>query len=201
MTKYTVGITGGIASGKSSICKRFEHNGIPVFYADDQTRDLLTNDKELMSKVTELMGDRAYPSGTFDREWVSSQVFSRPEIRVKLDELLQSYIWREFLRWSDAQTSNVIALESAIIVEKGAKSSFDELVVVSADPAVRLRRAMDRNGASEEHVRLVMDAQMSDNEREQHADHIIRNDGSLEDVYPSVDSIAQTVKDNSQSKR
>ena len=193
-TCLRVGITGGIGSGKTTVCHMFEALGIPVYYADDQAKWLISNDEALKESIVGLLGNSAYTaSGAYDRTYVASIVFRDAEKLKALNALVHPAVETHSRRWHEEQcrTGAPYTLkEAALMVESGSHRQLDRLIVVTAPDGLRIRRVMKRDGISEEQVRARMAHQLPENEKLALADLVIRNDGE-QGLIPQVWQIHQ----------
>jgi len=177
-----IGITGGIGSGKSTVCRIFEALGIPVYYADTWAKWLTTHDEALVQGIRTLLGAEAYlPDGTYNRVYVAKIVFQDPAKLQGLNALVHPAVERHSRIWHDemAQKGAPYSLkEAALMVESGSHRYLDALIVVTAPEALRIQRVMQRDGLTEQEVRARMSNQLSESEKLRYADHIIVNDGA-----------------------
>jgi dephospho-CoA kinase len=153
-----LGITGGIGSGKSTVCKMFEVLGAPVFNADAEAKNLLNSDTNLIKAIQSLFGDEIYlPGSKLDRKKMASIIFSHPESLQQVNKLVHPVVREEFGRWVEKhkQTAYVIH-EAAILFESGFFRMMDFTILVSAPEAQRISRVMKRDRISEEKVRERM---------------------------------------------
>jgi|SRR5581483_4144098 len=173
-----VGVTGGIGSGKSSVCKIFECLGVPVFRADDEGRRLLSEDADVQKKVVDLFGNSVLISGKLDRKKIASVVFNDEKKLVQLNSVIHPAVRNSFLNWLNGQSTNMIIEEAAILFESGAYKNMDTVIVVSAPEYVRIDRVMRRDNTTEQEVKLRMKNQLSEEDRVKRASHVIVNDGT-----------------------
>ena len=177
---YTLGITGGIGSGKSYVARQLTARGIPVYDTDSQAKSLYDTDAELRQAMIELCGTSIYTaSGVFDRKALAAQVFADRALLEQVNSLVHPAVRRDFCRWREALSTSglrICALESALLLGAGLETYVDNVVVVLADDALRLQRAMQRDGVSEEAVRVRMQHQMPQEELACHGDFLIYND-------------------------
>jgi len=175
-----VGITGGIGSGKTTVCKIFEKFGIPVYYSDDRAKSLMITSKEIVDGVKNIFGETSYlESGELNRKHISKQAFSTPEKLKALNELVHPAVANDSLDWHNSQKDVAYTLkEAALIVETGGHKFLDKLIVVSAPQNIRIQRVMDRDDVSKDAVLARMNKQLPEEEKLKHADFIIKNDGS-----------------------
>ncbi|MBP9160222.1 MAG: dephospho-CoA kinase [Flavobacteriales bacterium] len=174
---FTVGLTGGIGSGKTTVCRVFSVLGIPVFNSDEQAKLLLQDDPEVKAAVLQLFGSSVYPAGVLDRKALAQLVFNDPKALAGLNAIVHPAVRRAFKEWAESQQAPYVINEAAILVETGAYPSFDRLVTVEAPEDVRLARVMARDGSPEEQVRQRMSNQATEAQRREVAHAVIENDG------------------------
>jgi dephospho-CoA kinase len=173
-----MGLTGGIGSGKSLVCKIFSTLGIPVFHSDEVSRDLMDHDPEIIRKITGIFGNGIYRNGILDRKALSGIVFTDKKALEKLNAIIHPAVSAVFDEWlTGCGDPPYIIKESAIIFESGTNKGLDYVIVVSAPEDLRVSRVMERDGTSEEEVLLRMRNQMNDSERTTRSDEIVYNDG------------------------
>jgi dephospho-CoA kinase len=168
-----IGLTGGIASGKSTVAGLFRSHGIPVLDADQLVRDLSTP------------GGLAHDSilkhfGTADRAELRARIFGDPRERRALEAILHPLVRSESERlMSVYQSQGVpgVIYEAALLVEAGRAADFDEVIVVVAPEDVRVSRLMNRDGSTREQAMSILGAQLSDEERVRQATRVINNAG------------------------
>lgn len=187
-----VGITGGIGSGKTTVCKIFESLGIPVYYADERAKWLMSNDPELIQGIKKLFGDTAYDSdGNLNRSHISGIVFHDPEKLEQLNALVHPAVAKDGSTWNQAQSGVPYTLrEAALIYEAGIDKHLDYVIVVTAPLEMRIQRVMNRDGVSREAVEARIARQMPETEKVKLADFVIYNDGERA-LIPQVLTIHQ----------
>ncbi len=178
-----VGITGGIGSGKSLVCQIFHESlGIPVFNADIRAKELIASDPELRRGIIAIFGPEAYDKdGKYNRAFVASVAFSRPEKLAALNALVHPAVEKASLEWHLQQVRAGAAYtlkEAALLIESGSHKHLDFLIVVSAPENIRVQRVMHRDGIGEEQVRARMRMQLPESEKLALADFVIMNDGN-----------------------
>lgn len=174
-----VGITGGIGSGKTTICKIFELLGIPVYYADDKAKWLMKNDDKLVDGIKKLLGEASYlANGELDRNHIASIIFNDKEKLKQMNALVHPAVWLDGERWNEEHSDAPYTLkEAALLYESGGHQLMDQMITVFANKKVRLQRVMSRDNASKKEVLARMDKQMSNLEKARLADFVIKNDG------------------------
>ncbi len=176
-----VGITGGIGSGKTTVCRIFEALGVPVYDADYWAKWLIVHDPEVRTAIVGLFGAEAYlPDGAYNRPFVAAIVFENPEKLAALNAAVHPAVERHSRAWHEQQARAgypYTLKEAALMVESGSHRFLDALIVVTAPEEIRIRRVMERDGISEATVRARLRNQMPEAEKEALADFLIVNDG------------------------
>lgn len=176
MSALKVGITGGIGSGKTSVCKIFEVLGIPVMYADEAAKHLMNEDLELRNAITREFGAETYPNGRLDRQALSDIVFADKDALHTLNDLVHPATIAYSRRWFEKKTSPYAIKEAAIFFESNTYHGIDVMIGVSSPMALRLSRSMARTGMTEEEVLARMSQQMNEEEKMSRCDFVIVND-------------------------
>ena len=191
-----VGITGGIGSGKSTVCKVFKGLGIPVFDADIVAKQIMINDHEIRLALIEAFGIAVYlPDGTIDRKYLAGLVFNNESLLVKLNNIVHPAVLKEFNEWCSTKQTTYILHEAAILFESGFYKLMDKIIAVVTDENERIERVMKRDGATKELVRQRIQNQMSDAERIKMADFVIcNNDNEL--IIPQILTIDKKIREN-----
>ncbi|MBL4707327.1 MAG: dephospho-CoA kinase [Flavobacteriales bacterium] len=182
-----IGITGGIGSGKSTMCNILKNLGVPVFTSDEVGRDLLNNDNYLKEQVKKTFDSDMYTStGSLDRERMAKLVFNNPEELTKLNTLVHPRVKAEFDSWCKKNEKRAyVVKEAAILFETGQYQDLDKVITVFCPRDIRIERVKKRDGVSVEQIQGRMLNQINDEERNQLADFIILNDGK-EELLPQV---------------
>lgn len=172
-----IGITGGIGSGKTTVCKIFETLGIPIYYADDRAKQLMTESEELKRQIVEYFGVETYnEQGQLNRAHLANIVFNNPDQLLLLNSLVHPAVHRDAEQWHTAQTNVPYTIkEAALLFESGSFRQLDKIICVYAPKSARLQRVMKRDQADEEQVLARMNKQMSDIDKMQLSDFIITN--------------------------
>jgi dephospho-CoA kinase len=172
-----VGITGGIGSGKSTVCKLFSLLGIPVYTADDRAKWLMTQDPELRSQISTTFGAAAYSStGELNRAFLAESVFPNPEKIAQLNALVHPAVRKDFEQWIAQQTAPYLIKEAALLFETGAAKELDYVINVSSPLRVRMARVLLRDPhRSEEQINQIINQQLPDEEKNELADFCIKN--------------------------
>ncbi|MCB0524958.1 MAG: dephospho-CoA kinase [Lewinellaceae bacterium] len=179
-SSYRVGITGGIGSGKSTVCKIFETLGIPVYDADYWAKWLIQHDPNVKTGIKQLLGEQAYAHDeTYDRAYVASIVFNDPIKLGELNKLVHPVLEEHAKAWH-LEKSREGALytlkEAALLIESGSYKHLDYLILVTAPEELRIARVVKRDSVSAEQVMARIKQQLPENEKKQFANTIINND-------------------------
>lgn len=173
-----IGITGGIGSGKTTVCHIFETLGVPVYYADDRAKVLMIEDIGLIKRIKNLFGQAAYfEDGTLNRKHISEIAFSNPLILNKLNALVHPAVQADGERWQDAQIDVPYTIkEAALHFESGGFRFMDKIICVVAPKEVRIERVLLRGGLNRAEIEARMSKQLSDEEKIKQSDFVIDND-------------------------
>ena len=171
-----IGITGGIGSGKSTVCRLFAQRGIAVYDSDREAKRLMTEDAALRAAISARFGAEAYTAdGALNRGYLASRVFTDSEALADLDALVHPAVKADFAAWAERQLSPYVVLESAILFEAGLEHSVDRTVAVVAPFELRLERTCRRDGCDRESVLRRMAAQLDDDTLRDRADYCVVN--------------------------
>jgi dephospho-CoA kinase len=172
-----IGITGNIGAGKSLVASIFHSLHWPVFNSDIEAKFILSEDKNIMEKIKSLLGVRAYlPNGALDRKYMAQILFSNPEIRTAVNQIVHPVVAEHFLKWcSQHYAFKVVCKESALLFETGLYKQLDCNILVVADDELRIQRVIKRDGINREQVMQRFDAQWEQARKRSMADFIIVN--------------------------
>lgn len=189
---FVVGLTGGIASGKSLVSSHFEERGIAVVDADVIAHEIVEPGSPGLQEVIDRFGCQFLrEDGSLDRAALREHVFGDSSLRKDLESILHPRIReRMFQHAANARTPYVI-LAVPLLVEGGLDSHVDRVLVVDVSEDVQRMRLANRDGGSPEQIDAILKSQCSRETRLQHADDIIDNNGSREEIVPQVDRLHQ----------
>lgn len=191
-TPYLVGVTGGIGSGKSTVCRVFSILGIPVYSADDRAKWLMANDPTLKSKISYEFGKESFlEDGSLNRAFLAEEVFSDPEKVKKINNLVHPSVGEDFKKWANTQSAPYLIKEAALLFESGSAKELDFIINVSSPLKIRVARVLLRDPhRSEDQVNHIIDQQMPDEQKNELADYVIKNNDSKL-IIPQVLEIHQ----------
>jgi dephospho-CoA kinase len=188
--RLRIGLTGGIASGKSTVEQRFTELGVPVINADDSSRAVVARGQPGLAAVVERFGSGILtPQGELDRRELRSLIFSDAARRKELEAILHPLIRADMEQRSSQATGPYVILSIPLLVEGNARSRCERILVVDADESLQLARLMSRDAVSEAEARATLAAQASRTARLAAADDVLVNSGTVADLRQAVDRL------------
>ena len=176
MPAFVVGLTGGIASGKSTVAEGFAARGVPVIDADQIARDVVKPGEPALDRVVEAFGaDLLDGEGRLRRDRLREKVFADEALRRRLESILHPAIRAEMQRRIEAAEGPYVIVMIPLLVEGGRLETVDRVLVVDVPEAVQVERVMARDGVPREQAESILAAQASREERLRHATDVIRN--------------------------
>lgn len=173
----TVGITGGIGSGKSTVCKFFELLGVSVFYADTEAKKIISTDTHVIKSIKSAFGKTIYKKNNeLNRIKLSHIVFNDAKALEKLNKITHPVVKLHFLNWKEKQDCKYIIKEAALMYESGSYRLVDKMIVVYAPEKIRIQRIAERDKKTKEDIKAVIKNQISEQEKVQKADYVIYNE-------------------------
>ncbi|WP_295803262.1 dephospho-CoA kinase [uncultured Microbulbifer sp.] len=193
---FTVGLTGGIGSGKSAAAARFRHHGVNVVDADWAARVVVEPGRPALVEIAAHFGAHVIQTdGSLDRAALRKLVFDNPEERIWLEKLTHPLIRQEIIsslgRSGETHSAPYAILESPLLIESGQYQLVQRVCVVDLPEAMQLERASARDANTLEQIRKIMAAQLPRAERCAKADDILDNSGSLDSLNAQVDALHQ----------
>ncbi len=188
----TLGVTGGIGSGKTTVCGFLEEQGARVFYADLEAKRLMREDPDVRAAIVDAFGEAAYDEeGALDRVYLADRVFGDAEQLDRLNAIVHPYVFEAFEAAKKRATEEDLSLlvhEAALLFEAGGDAHVDVTAAVVAPDSDRIAWVTERDDVTPEQVRARMQHQLPQDALRERADYVIENDGSLEDLrQKSVD--------------
>jgi dephospho-CoA kinase len=185
--KKVYGLTGGIASGKTTVARMLMEAGIPVLDADQVARELTAPGGKAHAAIQEKFG-------TTDKAALRERIFKDPQARKDLEAILHPLIRTESEKKIQSLPDPVVVYEAALLVETGRYRDFDGLIVVESPPEQRKARLLQRDGNTPEDADRILAAQLSDENRAQVATAVIRNTGTLAELADQVRDLIVLLK-------
>ena len=189
-----VGLTGGIASGKSTVCSMFSRLGAKVLEADVLAREAVRPGRPAWVRLRQTFGtDFFHPDGSLNRRLLRSLVFRDPDRRRQLNEIVHPEVMTavdaRLEEMGSREPDSVFLVDVPLLVEVGAVKGFDRVVVVFVTEEIQLARLMERDGLSPEEARQALEAQMPLREKLAFGDYVVDNSGRLEETRVQVEAV------------
>lgn len=175
----TIGLTGGIGSGKSFVAERFAANGIPCYNCDERAK-LLYDTDNIKRLVTDRYGAEAYSGGKLNRQFLANRIFADKAELEWINSIIHPAVRTDFEAWRSSQATEMVAVESAILFEGGLRDLCNAVVAVVAPLDVRIARVMRRDNTTRELVEQRIANQRDDAYFRTNSDYIIVNDGTTD---------------------
>ncbi|MFT7588152.1 MAG: dephospho-CoA kinase [Limisphaerales bacterium] len=175
-----VGVTGGIGSGKTTICKMFETLCVPIYYADYRAKQLMVEDALLVEQIKTRFGNDIYNlDGDLNRSGLASIVFSDKGALADLNQLVHPAVFRDSIDWTEQHAEYPYTIkEAALLFESGSYKMLDKIVAVYAPQELRIKRVVHRDNTNKEEVLKRIEKQWPDEKKVALADFVIYNDGT-----------------------
>lgn len=188
-----IGLTGSIASGKSTVSSMLADRGFPIVDADLVARKVVETGEPTLQKIVDSFGDDVLlPNGTLDRAKLGTIIFNEPSKRKQLNEIIHPAIREEMLRQRDewvSKGSNTVIMDIPLLFESRLQHYVEKILVVSVTEEVQLKRLMQRNQFSEEEALSRIRSQLPISEKEKGADAVIYNNGTIEETEQQLEKI------------
>jgi dephospho-CoA kinase len=187
-----LGVTGGIGSGKTSVCRVFNVLGIPVFSADPEAKEIMDNDAGIIRRINSIAGKDLYSNGSLDRMELAALIFNDNTLLEKVNSLIHPVVFDHFKRWETEQTAPYVIMEAAILFESGGSKLVDRIATVAAPLEERVQRVINRNRLSRDQVLERMRNQMDDDARIKLSDYVIHN-SEKDMIIPAILKIHEDI--------
>lgn len=183
-----VGISGGIGSGKSYLCRILESKGFPVYYSDREARRLINENNQIREQLISLFGEEVYLNGEINRPFLAAIIFNDPEKRKAVNQIVHPQVHADFLRWSKEQNTRLVFEESALLFDNQAYRLFDATILVTAPLELRIERIVQRDACTREEALARINSQGDQEEFRKLATYCVEND-EKQDLTIQVDLI------------
>lgn len=195
----TLGVTGGIGSGKTTVCHLLESLGARVFYADDEGKRLMVDDPKARKEIIRAFGEESYHrDGSLNRKYLADQVFNDDRKIERINQIVHPRVFERFeeerIR-AEADGVPLLVHEAALIFEAGGDKHLDAVAVVDAPKNVRIERVTQRDNVSREDVKARMGHQLPPEKLRERADFVIENDGDLKKLRSAVENVYSVLVD------
>ena len=168
-------VTGNMGCGKTTVCEMLISHGIPVYFSDNRAKELMSQDQSLFQHIQKRFGKESYRSGFLNRKLLAEQVFENPKALNDLNNLVHPVVHLDYTEWLSQQAQDVVAYESAIVLEHGNERKFDVVILVSCSERLRIERIKQRDGLTQDEIQSRMRFQWPDQKKRKHADYVIEN--------------------------
>ncbi len=196
----TIGLTGGIASGKSTVSKELRNLGVPIYDADEASRMAVAKGSPALEQVAEIFGkEYLTEDGELNRPKVAELVFNDNEARAKLEAIIHKIVWQgaeDFLAKCKDEKQPMAVLDVPLLIECGWHKRVDTVWLVSVSKELQIERGLQRGGITKENLLARIEAQMSLEEKSRVADVVLDNSGTLEEIIAKVHEQVGLIKNN-----
>lgn len=194
----SIGLTGNVASGKSTVTEAWASLGVPIVSADELAREAVRAGSDALERIVEAFGPEVLSAdGSMDRARVRAIVFEDGEARARLESIIHPEVWRLRDAWLAARRSegaDVVCSEIPLLFETGTEESFDVVVLVDAPEETRLTRMVEHRGLVRDEAERILRSQMPAEEKRAGADHVIENDGSLDELRGAAFKVLDDIR-------
>ncbi len=185
-----IGITGGIGSGKTVVCRIFSSLGIPVYNADDAAKNIMQTDANVKQELQTVLGNVYDAEGKLDRKKVAERIFNNNELLATINSIVHPAVIADYINWEQQVETAYCIRESAILFESGTNKGLDKIILVTAPEELRIQRIMHRDKRTREQVELIIKQQWSEEKKKSLSDYVIIND-DVQALLPQVVDLHQ----------
>ena len=168
-------VTGNMGCGKTTVCEMLISHGIPVYFSDNRAKELMSQDQPLIQHIQKRFGKESYRNGFLNRKWLAERVFKDSKALNDLNNLVHPVVHQDYIEWANQQSQDVVAYESAIVLEHGNEGKFDVVILVSCPEKLRLERIQQRDDLTQDEIQSRIRFQWPDEKKRKLADHVIEN--------------------------
>ena len=187
-----IGLTGGIGSGKTTVCKVFERLGIPIYYADIQAKLLMTSNSEIKNQLIQRFGEQTYINNKLNKKYIAEQIFNNKENLNSINSIVHPVVRNHFKEWTKQQQAHYVINENAILFKSGFYKDTNIIISVITPEYIRIERVIKRDNTTTEAVKSRINNQISDEEIIKKSDYIIYND-STNLILPQILKIHRNI--------
>lgn len=196
------GVTGGIGSGKTTVCREFENLGAYVFYADDEAKRLMVSDKGVVRRIKKTFGEESYQTdGSLNKPHLIREAFEAGRVE-ELNRIVHPAVGKAFeaaCKKAQQDGYDVAVKEAALLLNKGRPEILDKVIIVTGDEAARMERVIKRDHSSENKIKERMEHQPDFEKKHHLADFIIDNNGTLSDLKKEAKRVYQQLVEEASS--
>ncbi|XWN38151.1 MAG: dephospho-CoA kinase [Balneola sp.] len=192
-----VGVTGGIGSGKTTLCKEWERLGAFVVYADDLAKKLMVEDEKLIKNIKSVFGDEAYlEDGSLNRDYLAQEAFEKGRV-TELNRLVHPALWdkvEEIANQKEEEGVNIFVKEAAILLQHGRPEDLDYVVLIEADKQQRTKRVVERDNSDKEKVEGRISAQQDFSTLKDVADFVVINNEGVTELKEKAGELLNEIR-------
>ena len=182
--KLKVAVTGGIGSGKSTVCDYFREQGYKVIVSDDVAKDVLSSDENVKKNIIKNFGEESFANGKLNRKYLADKVFPHE----KNVEIINSIVHPPTIRLinkmvnAELQKSNLVFVESALIFEAKMNKDYDHIILVTSEDKDKIKRVVERDNVSADKVKKRLNNQIPEEQKKSKVDFVIENKSNIDDL-------------------
>ena len=191
-TPLRIGLTGGIASGKSTVAELFSGLGVPVIDTDIIAREVVLPGQPALAEIRDAFGDTVFEDGVLNRAAMRQQIFSNNDVKRRLEAILHPRIRQETIEQANASGGDYQLIVVPLLTESPLRDYVDRILVVDCDVETQIARLLARDAETEDQARRILATQASRDERLAIADDVIHNDTSIEAMSSQVSALHDT---------
>lgn len=188
-----IAITGGIASGKSYVCRIIERLDYPIFYCDDAAKKIIRTDHDVMEALKKIVGDDLYtPELRLEKQKLASFICGSLENAKRINAVVHPHVRDAYREWVGRQRSELVFMECPLFYEANFEEEADKVICVFTPEPLRLKRFMERENITQERAEQWIKLQMPEEEKCKRADFVITNDG-IKNLKMQIDSVLNSL--------
>ena len=189
-----IGVTGGIGSGKSMICRIFSCLGIPVFEADKEAKIILNENEIIKKLIKELLGSQSYTENeTYNSTWVRAKIKEDPTLIPLINSIIHPAVREKAIKWQLSQKNKAFLVYESALIHAGNKPELiDKLIVISANKEDRIKRINRRDSLHPTDIKTIIEVQPSEETYLKHSDFIIKNSNN-DLIWPQIKKIYKSL--------